>query len=458
MAVAGAVVGEDPLLGGRLDVLEARADTAVLVADVLGLGERDGALEDVERGPGVAARERDEVRRRRRRSGRRRRPVRARRRARAPRPSSARRTTAPTSSSVSGSSRQTRIRDRSAELTSKYGFSVVAPMSVTVPSSTCGRSASCWALLKRWISSRNRIVRVPCRVSRSCASAIVAADLGDARHDRRQRREMGADLRREKAGEARLAGARRAPQQQRRQVAAGDAPPERAALADEVLLADELVEGPRTHPGRQRLPLGRWLEEGFGSGAGRSPRGWHAADGSAGSAAAPSPAKCAIAQRTSRIRMSEPPTMRDPPDVPSDVGVFLGRRDLEAGRARDGFDGREPSASAWSPLRPASPRRRWPPRAPRRGPPPRRSACRVALPGHGGDRLGRGPRRRACAGGVGAVPVGTSCLGLAWPWSVEGLQRGSGPAAGADALGRPVGLPTAEDSTPSADPPTGRPC
>ena len=61
VAVAGPVVAEDPLLGGGLDVLEPRRDAALLVADVLALGQRDGALEDVERGPGVAAGERDEV-------------------------------------------------------------------------------------------------------------------------------------------------------------------------------------------------------------------------------------------------------------------------------------------------------------------------------------------------------------------------------------------------------------
>ena len=43
-------------------------------------------------------------------------------------------------------------------MTSKRGFSVVAPISVTRPSSTAGSSASCWALLKRWISSRKKIV------------------------------------------------------------------------------------------------------------------------------------------------------------------------------------------------------------------------------------------------------------------------------------------------------------
>ena len=53
-------------------------------------------------------------------------------------------------------------------------------------------------------------------------------------------------------------------------MAAGDAPAERPALADEVLLADELVEVARPHPRGERLPLGRRLEERLGSGAGRS--------------------------------------------------------------------------------------------------------------------------------------------------------------------------------------------
>ena len=51
-------------------------------------------------------------------------------------------------------------RESSALITSKRGFSVVAPISVTTPSSTAGSSASCCALLKRWISSRKRIVAV----------------------------------------------------------------------------------------------------------------------------------------------------------------------------------------------------------------------------------------------------------------------------------------------------------
>ena len=60
-------------------------------------------------------------------------------------------------------------------------------------------------------------------------------------------------------------------------MAAGDAAAQRSALADEVGLADELVEVARAHPGGQRLPLGRWLEERFGAGALGSSRGRHGA-------------------------------------------------------------------------------------------------------------------------------------------------------------------------------------
>jgi hypothetical protein len=44
-------------------------------------------------------------------------------------------------------------------------------------------------------------------------------------------------------------------------VAALETAPEWAALADEVLLADELPEIGRAHPGGQRLAAGRRLEQ-----------------------------------------------------------------------------------------------------------------------------------------------------------------------------------------------------
>ncbi len=71
--------------------------------------------------------------------------------------------------SSASSSRRRRIstwqRDRSAALSSKLGFSVVAPTRVTVPSSTYGRKPSCCARLKRWISSTNSRVRCPARAA-----------------------------------------------------------------------------------------------------------------------------------------------------------------------------------------------------------------------------------------------------------------------------------------------------
>ena len=74
-----------------------------------------------------------------------------------------------------------RQRESSAELTSKYGFSVVAPTSTTVPSSTAGSSVSCCALLKRWISSRKKMVRSPLVVEAVLGALEHGAHLGAAR-------------------------------------------------------------------------------------------------------------------------------------------------------------------------------------------------------------------------------------------------------------------------------------
>lgn len=66
-------------------------------------------------------------------------------------------------------------------------------------------------------------------------------------------------------------------------MAPGEAAPERAAFADEVLLADELLERARPHPRRERLALGWRLEERFRSGTAGSgdggASGRHEADG-----------------------------------------------------------------------------------------------------------------------------------------------------------------------------------
>ena len=66
----------------------------------------------------------------------------------------------------------TRARDSSAALSSNDGFSVVAPISVTEPSSMTGRNESCWARLKRWISSTNSSVAPPVARRARAASKI----------------------------------------------------------------------------------------------------------------------------------------------------------------------------------------------------------------------------------------------------------------------------------------------
>jgi SpoVK/Ycf46/Vps4 family AAA+-type ATPase len=80
-----------------------------------------------------------------------------------PRSSSARARLSTSTSVSSGRGFRTTIRERdsNAALTSNEGFSVVAPTSTMVPSSTTGRKESCCARLKRWISSTNRSVPLP---------------------------------------------------------------------------------------------------------------------------------------------------------------------------------------------------------------------------------------------------------------------------------------------------------
>jgi hypothetical protein len=77
-------------------------------------------------------------------------------------------------SSFSGSNTNTRHRDSSGAVSSKLGFSVVAPISVMTPFSTQGRNASCCARLNRWISSQNRIVPRPSYLSRSSACLMIS--------------------------------------------------------------------------------------------------------------------------------------------------------------------------------------------------------------------------------------------------------------------------------------------
>lgn len=62
--------------------------------------------------------------------------------------------------SVKGSKTSTLQRESRALFIVKLGFSVVAPINVMSQLSTNGNNASCCALFRRWISSKNNIVFV----------------------------------------------------------------------------------------------------------------------------------------------------------------------------------------------------------------------------------------------------------------------------------------------------------
>ncbi len=87
---------------------------------------------------------------------------------------SARRMISAVSVGSSARSTYTRARDSNALTTSKDGFSVVAPMNTSVPSSMYGRKVSCWVLLKRCTSSRNSTVRRPVAARSVCAFSTAA--------------------------------------------------------------------------------------------------------------------------------------------------------------------------------------------------------------------------------------------------------------------------------------------
>ena len=81
----------------------------------------------------------------------------------------ARRSNCIRSSSERGCNSKICERETSGELMKKKGLWVVAPMSRTIPASTSGNNTSCCALLKRWISSMNRMVDWPLFAKRLAA-------------------------------------------------------------------------------------------------------------------------------------------------------------------------------------------------------------------------------------------------------------------------------------------------
>ena len=82
------------------------------------------------------------------------------------------------------------------------------------------------------------------------------ADVLDAREDRREGQELRLGVSRDEARERRLAGARRSPEDHRVHLAGLYETPERLPISQQVPLADELVQGPRTHAIGERAVTG----------------------------------------------------------------------------------------------------------------------------------------------------------------------------------------------------------
>ena len=127
--------------------------------------------------------------------------------------------------------------------------------SATVPASTCGSSASCCALLKRWISSTNSTVRSPCWSRRVAASATASRrSLTPAMH----RGERARTARAPRAASRRASVVFPVPGGPHRMSDGSSARLERApqqlARPQQVRLPDELVQRARPHPLGQRLP------------------------------------------------------------------------------------------------------------------------------------------------------------------------------------------------------------
>ena len=78
-------------------------------------------------------------------------------------------------------------------MSSNDGFSVVAPTRVTTPCSTNGRKPSCWARLKRWISSTKSSVAWPASAAHARRLERLL-EVGDAGEHRRELLELVARL------------------------------------------------------------------------------------------------------------------------------------------------------------------------------------------------------------------------------------------------------------------------
>ena len=120
-----------------------------------------------------------------------------------------------------------------------------------VPSSMTGRKLSCWARLKRWISSTNSSVCAPALPADARALEHLL-EIGDAGKNRRNLLEGKIGLVGQQPGDRRLAGSRRPQKIRLPSLPERDHAGQRAALAGQVLLPDHVGEALRAQAVGQR--------------------------------------------------------------------------------------------------------------------------------------------------------------------------------------------------------------
>ena len=137
-------------------------------------------------------------------------------------------------------------------MTENDGFSVVAATRMITPFSTPGSSASCWALLNRWISSRKSTVGQSVEVAAGAGLFHHLAHVAHAGGHGGQLDETATGAVRDGLGEGGLARAGGAPEDDRDRallprLVAGQAD-QRRTRGQQVALAGDLVEALRAHP------------------------------------------------------------------------------------------------------------------------------------------------------------------------------------------------------------------
>ena len=256
MSIAGPVVGEGALLSGGLDIPKSGCDVAFAVAGTLRLGDRDGALQDVERLPRVSGGEAYKVVEGLLADGH-----------------------AALGTEAAGQSaclvRQGPPDDRR-HLFVGQRFQAVDPearqqrrvhLEVRIlrggadegdgPFLDMGQKRVLLSLVEAMdlVDEEDRLAAVESEPVASFRNQ--RAHFGDAAHDGRDRHEMGTHRIGQDAGQAGLAAARGPPEEDRSQAAAlGDAT-QGSSFPDQLFVADDLVNVPGAHPGGQRLAA-RW--------------------------------------------------------------------------------------------------------------------------------------------------------------------------------------------------------